>query len=236
VRADRPADLTDPAKGRYHYQLRVLSGAAALRDADLTLRTVCQANPATIPRLKDGQNAITFESSLLAHASAESTGGPELMFSVPRGRTAVRLYAAAWQASGNPPDPGVRYRIEYAGDADPAWRPVVSDWNVQRRPPEPQDFWSQSFTWGQTPLPGIGGTVRVRFANTANKAYRRVEAHLAYRPTDLSPTTVTYAWKDAAGQTKTASRTYPAGTTRDDSWWIDAGRGPKTLWVEYAAR
>ena len=236
VSADRPVELTDLAKGRYHYELRVLSGAAGLRDAGLTIRTVCQCNAATIPRLKEGENAITFESSLLAHAFTDSTRAREIELSAPPGGKAVHLYAAGWQASGNPPDPAVRYQIDYSSDADPTWRPVVKDWRIERRPPEPGDFWSQSFGWGAVAVANVGGAVRVRFANTANKAYRRAEAHIAYRPGDLSPTTVTYAWRDGAGETKTASRTYPAGTMRDDSWRIDAGRGPRTLWVEYAAR
>jgi hypothetical protein len=234
--ADRPLDLTDLAKGNYQYHLRILSRAASLRNSNLTIQTICQCNATTIPHLKDGDNAITFESSALAHASASAVQTGTLELSAPRGEKAVHLYAAGRQASGNPPDPNVRYQIEYSTDAGKTWSPMVKDWRIQRRPPEPPDFWSQSFTWADTPLPEATGPVRVRFTNTANKTYRRVEAHLAYRPAILSPTTVTYTWKNPTGQTRTATRTYPAATKQDASWTIDAGQNPQTTWVEYAAK
>jgi hypothetical protein len=53
-------DLTDHVKGHNQYQLRFGAGASALKDAKPCWRTVCQANVATIPRLHDGTNQITF--------------------------------------------------------------------------------------------------------------------------------------------------------------------------------
>src|SRR6185436_3796853 len=128
------------------------------------------------------------------------------------------------------------YQIDYSTDLGKTWNPLVKDWRIQRRPPEPNDFWSQSFTWADTPLPDVAGPVRLRFSNSANKPCRRVEAHLAYRPTGLSPTTVTYAWKDNAAQAHTATHTYAAGTRADASWKFDPGQNIQTLWVEYAAK
>jgi hypothetical protein len=233
---DESLDLTDLAKGRYHHQLRIHKGAIRLRDSDLVIRTVCQANAATIPHLVEGQNAIRFESSGLAHFSTSSVESrPTLELSAPRGENATHLYAASWQASGNPPDPNVRYQIDHSSDAGKTWKPLVKDWRIERRPPEPNDFWSQSFAWGHTPLPDIAGPVRIRFTNSANKPYRRVEAHVAYRPAGTSATTVTFAWKNDAGPVQTATHTYAAGTREDGSWRFDSGRNVQTIWVEYAA-
>jgi hypothetical protein len=251
VAADASADLTDLAKGNHQYWLRINSPAGALKDSALTIRTVCQCNATTIPHLKDGPNAITFESSGLAHVSAGPTlaqvathvvegkigsRSVTLELAAPRGEKAVQVYAASWQASGNPPNPKDAYRIDYSTDGGKTWSPVVKDWRVQGRPPEPPDYWSQSFTWGDTPLPAIAGPVHVRFTNTGGKTYRKVEAHLAYRPTATTPTTVTFAWTDKAGKAQMATQTYPAGTKGDMSWKFDAGENVETTWVEYAAR
>ena len=43
----------------------------------------------------------------------------------------------------------MKYQIEYSTDGGKAWRPVVKDWQVVRREPDPKDFWSQSFSWGE---------------------------------------------------------------------------------------
>jgi hypothetical protein len=115
---------------------------------------------------------------------------------------------------------------------------VVKDWRIIRRPPEPHDFWSQSFCWGETDLPaGTAGPVRVRFKNDGGKAYRKVEAHLGYAVARPSQTRVTFAWTEGdGGAAKTSTRTYAATAgTEDTSWTLDAGRNVKTRWVEYAA-
>jgi hypothetical protein len=117
---------------------------------------------------------------------------------------------------------------------------VVKDWHIERRPPEPGDFWSQSFCWGEVSLPGGGAAapVRVRFKNDGGKAYRKVEAHVAYGVAKASPTRVTFAWTEGdGGATKTASHTYAAKAGAEDATWaLEAGRGVKTAWVEYAAQ
>ena len=243
-------DLTDFVKGHYQYLLRFVGSRETLRRAGISIRTVCQCNANTIPHLKDGVNAITFESSGLAHVSAGPTlaqaaahvvegkvGSRSVTLEVaaPRGEKAVHVYAASWQASGNPPNPKDAYRIDTSTDGGKTWSAVVKDWRIQGRAPEPPDYWSQSFTWGDAPLADVAVPVRVRFTNTGGKSYRKVEAHLAYRPGATGPTSVTFAWKDKGGQARTATHTYPPGTNRDSSWKLDAGENVEATWVEYTA-
>jgi hypothetical protein len=79
--------------------------------------------------------------------------------------------------------------------------------------------------------------VRVRFTNTGGKPYRRVEAHLVYEVQTPTPAKVTFAWTEGGGATKTASRDYAAlPGVEDMTWRLEAGKGVKTLWVEYAAK
>jgi hypothetical protein len=247
---DQPADLTDVVKGHNQYLLK-LPAAATLKDAGLAVRTVCQTNVATIPHLHDGTNKVTFESSGLGLISAGPTqpqaeakvvegkiGSPAVTLELapPRGEQAVKVYAASWQSSGAPPTP-VKYQIEYSLDRGQTWQPVVKDWQITRRQPEPPDFWSQSFAWGEIALPETAGPVRVRFRNDGRKPYRKVEAHLAYRVPNPSPTHVTFGWTDVSGQRRTASHTYAATPGKPDaSWSFDAGAKVETQWVEYSVK
>ena len=242
-------NLTDFVKGRRQYLLRFGYGAGELKRKKPHWTTVCQANAATMPRLHDGTNRVTF----LAGGTAVVSAGPErahvqrhvvdgaldspavtLELAAPRGAKSVRLYAAAWQGSGNPPATDVTYYIDYSTDGGKTWQPVVKDWRIVRRPPEPADFWSQSFCWGEVELPGVTGPVRVRFRNTSGKVYRNVEAHLAYEVADPSPTRVTFRWRDASGRVRSADRTYrgPPGT-EDASWQFDGGTGVRPYSVAY---
>jgi hypothetical protein len=245
-------DATDLVKGHNQYWLRISPAAGGLRDADLTIRTVCQCNVATLPHLHDGINRVTFESSGLALQSAGPTfaqaqahvvdgklDSPRVTLELepPRGERSVRLYAASWQASGNPPAPAVKYQIEYSADAGKTWTAVVKDWQITRRAPEPADFWSQSFAWGEVELKDVAGPLRVRFRNDGGKTYRKVEAHLAYRVSQPSATEVRFGWRDAGGQMRTAEHVYAASTEREDaSWSFDAGAKVRTDWVEYAVK
>ena len=63
-------DLTDRVKGRRQYWLRLGAGPKALAESGLTMTTVCQANAAVMPRLKDGGSAVHFEASGRAVMSA----------------------------------------------------------------------------------------------------------------------------------------------------------------------
>jgi hypothetical protein len=244
-------DLTDLVKGHQQYWLRFDAGVDRLKSGKISWRTVCQCNVAIIPRLREGTNRITFASSGVglvsagsnkdqaeAHVVAGKMGSSTvtLELATPRGEKAVRVYAAAWQGSGNPPD-DTAYRIECSIDGGKTWKDLVKDWRIVRRGPEPKDFWSQSFCWGEVELPEVKGPVRVRFSNTGGKAYRKVEAHLAYRVAEAGPAKVTFAWREKAGGVKTASRSYRAGLREEDSsWTIDAGEGAETVWVEYSAQ
>jgi hypothetical protein len=266
--APETLDLTDLVKGRQQYWLRFGAAADALAGMNLSWRTVCQCNAAIIPRLHDGTNKITLETSGRALFSAgpqrdiaaahlvegegklDSGSNLTLELAPPRGQKAVHLYASSWQSSGNPPSPDVAYRIDYSLDGGKSWQPVVRDWHIVRRPPEPADLWSQSFCWGDVELPAApAGAVRVRFSNNGGKTYRNVEAHLAYDVVDRRralaeqpPMTVTFAWREGkgggggGGDLQTASKTYrTAPATRFENWSIDAGQNVQTEWVQYAA-
>jgi hypothetical protein len=242
-------DFTDHVKGRRHYWLRFGAGAAKLRESKLGWRTTCQANTATMPRVHDGTNRVTF----LAGGKGVFSAGPDkaqveqhvveggldspsvtLEVTAPRGEKTVRLHAAAWQASGAPPSPDVAYHIEYSTDAGTTWAPVVKDWRIIRRSPEPADFWSQSFCWGDIELPGVTGPVRVRFRNTGGKAYRTVEAHLVYDLPTPSPLQVTFAWDETGHPVRSATHTYPGtGGVADGAWVFDAGKVLKTRRISY---
>lgn len=245
-------DLTDRVKGYQQYLLRFDAGAHEFKDAGLSWRTVCQANSSVVPHLHDGTNTITYFASgqgLLAAGPTMQQGAAHLVagkfdspsatleLAAPRGATPTHIYAAAWQASGDPPAP-VDYHVDYSTDSGKTWKPVVKDWKIIRRPPEPGDYWSQSFTWGNAPISGASAaTVRVRFTNAGRKPLRKAEAYLAYDVKDQTPLTVTFAWQGANGQTKTASHTYlPRARADDASWHIPAGKNAKTQWIEMAAR
>jgi len=247
-------DPTDFVKGHQQYWLRFGAGAPRLRDAKPSWRTVCQANVTTIPRLRDGTNHVTF----LAGGTAIASAGPNkaqaephvvagkmdspsvtLELKPPRGEKAVKLYAAGWVASGAPPSPDVSYAIDFSTDGGRAWKPVVKDWRIVRRPPEPNDFWSQSFCWGEVDLPlgGPAGPVRVRFGNDGGKNYRKVEAHLVYTVSNPSATKVTFAWAENGGPVKTAGHRFlPKGGDEGTPVVMVLGRNVKTKWVEYAAQ
>ena len=133
--------------------------------------------------------------------------------------------------SGNPPDPAVRYHIDYSTDGGRTWRPVVKDRTVPRRGEEPADFWSQSFCYGSAEVGEKGvSSVRVRFRNTGGKPCRRAEAHLVYRAKGDDATKVTFDWTDDAGPHR-ASHVFGAG--RPGDWAVPTGRDVRTRWVEF---
>ena len=243
-------DLTDLVKGRRQYLIRFRAGAKALAPAGLTIRTVCQCSLTVVPRVKRGRNGVTYEASGLAVVSA----GPNLAqakahlvdgaidspsvtleLAAPRKAKAVRVYAAARVRSGAPPRPS-KYNIDYSTDGGKTWEPVLKDWEVVRRKPEPSDWWSQTFPFGDAALPGVSGPVRVRFTNSGKRGTMRAEAHLVYQVPSTSRLRATFAWAEG-GQVKTASHVYSDSTPgkADASWGFDVGAKPETLWVEYAA-
>jgi len=240
-------DLTDQAKGHRQYWLRLGAPAAALRDAQIEIVTVCQANPAMFPRLKDDRSMVTFAASGTAVVSAGPTkrqaeahrvegafNSPRvaLELSPPRGAAATHLYAVAHVASSNPPDPQVRYQIEFSTDGGRSWSPLVQDWRIQRQGVEPSDFWSQSFCYGDGPLPNVAGPVRVRFRNDGGKRHLRAELHLAYAVPRQDRCRVAFAWTDNRGP-QTAERIFPVD--EPPQWTIPTGSGVAMQWVEMQA-
>jgi hypothetical protein len=244
-------DLTDQAKGHRQYFLRFGAGAAMLAGSNLTITTVCQANSSVLPRLKDGGAQVNFAASGKAivsagpnlpqaepHIIAGALGTPQvtLELKTPRGEPAVTLYAAAHIQSSNPPDPNIKYQIEFSTDAGRTWEPVVRDWSITRRGDEPGDFWSQSLCWGAVDVqrPDVG-IVRVRFRNDGGKNYARAEAHLVYRAIGNDATKVTFAWTDDRGPHEVSRVFAPATSPGKDQpdWDIPTDANVRTRWVEF---
>jgi hypothetical protein len=239
-------DLTDAVKGFRQYFIRFGAGARALAGSGLTMTTVCQVNVATLPRLKDGGTSVTFAASgralisagpTLPQARAHLVEGElpskqvTLELSSPRGEALVGITAAAHVASSNPPDPRVKYRIEYSVDAGKTWTPIVKDWTIPRRGVEPSDFWSQSFCYGRADLGGSSSrSVRVRFHNDGGKQFLRAEAHLEYAVRGGDATKVTFDWTDDAGAHR-ESRTFAGASPAP--WSLKTGRNVVTRWVEF---
>jgi hypothetical protein len=243
-------DLTDRVKGHRQYLLRLGSGAKELRDASLTITTVCQANPAVMPRLSDGGSKVTFAASgrtvvsagpEVPHANAHliegQFGSPKvtLELAAPRDGRVLAVHAAAHVFSSSPPSPRVKYRIEVSTDGGKSWQPMVKDWSITRRGDEPKDFWSQSLCWGALTLDRpTTKPVRVRFANDGGKAYARCEAHLVYEPKGSDATRVTFAWSDERSE-RQASHTFTGGA-KAATWTVPTGKSVQTRWVEFAAK
>lgn len=240
-------DLTDQAKGHRQYWLRLHAPTKALAKAELTVTTVCQANAAILPRLKDGGTSVRYMASgqalvsagpNLPQASAHLVEGKfasprlTLELAAPRGEAAVAVYAAAHVQSSSLPQPGVKYFIDVSTDGGKSWQALVKDWSVPRKGDEPPDFWSQSMCWGKGELAKpTAGPIRVRFRNTGGKNYPRAELHLVYRPARQDSTQVTFAWTDAAGPHEASHTFAPAGT--ESSWNIATGKNVVTRWVEF---
>jgi hypothetical protein len=243
-------DLTDHVKGRRQYFLRAHSGAKALQTSGLKITTVCQANPSTMPRLKENGSVVTWQANdravvsagpnlpqAAAHIVDGSFASPKvtLELSTPRGESPIAVYAAGHVMSGNPPNPESKYRIDLSADDGKTWLPMVSDWTITRRGNEPKGFWSQSLCWGSANLPANSGPkVRVRFSNDSGRKYGRAEAHLVYRTPAQDSTRITFAWSDAAGEKKD-SHIFPssASATQPKPWTVPTGANPQTRWIEF---
>jgi hypothetical protein len=248
--SDDSIDFTDQVKGHQQYLIRFDTDAGSLANADLNITTVCQMNAAVIPRLRSGKNEITYAASGRALYSAgpnrdqasahvvrgsmDQPGGVTLELATPRGESAVEIYAASHNQSGNPPSADVSYAIDYSLDGGQTWKPIVSDWRIERRQPEPPDLWSQSFTYGQSLLATEPRKVQVRFNNTGRKTYRRVEAHLLYQAANPTAAKVTFAWTEDGGAEMQAVQRVGArpGPQR---WTIDTSGSVETRYVEIAA-
>jgi hypothetical protein len=242
-------DLTDRVKGRQQYLLRFHAGAKSLATAGVTITTVCQANPAVMPRLKDDGCEVHFAASYQAVVSAGPSldqarahlvegqmPSPRVTLEVaaPRGQPVVAIHAAAHVNSSSPPQPDVKYQIEVSADGGKSWQSMVKNWTIPRRGDEPKDFWSQSMCWGSLPLPEKAtGPVRIRFSNNGGKNYARCEAHLVYTTAGADSTKVTFAWTDDKGEHQ-ADHLYSA-TNQEPAWKIPTSKNVRTKWVEFAA-
>jgi hypothetical protein len=240
-------DLTDRVKGRRQYWLRFRSGAPELRDSSLTMTTVCQANGATMPRLKQGGSTVRLEASGRAvvsagpnleqarsHLVAGQFGTAEITLEIatPHHEPVLTVDAAAHVLSGSPPKSDVKYQIEVSTDAGRTWQPLVKDWTISRRGHEPRDFWSQSFCWGTRQLlDSKADKVRVRFSNSGRRPYNRAEAHLVYRTATQDKTQATFAWTDDSGPHQ-ARHQFEATPNKQEVWTIPTGRNVETHWVD----
>jgi hypothetical protein len=241
-------DLTDFVKGHSQYLLKFGSGAEGLRDAKVTIMTVCQANPSMMPRLTDDGCEVSFGASGNAIVSAGPTvphakrflvdgafDSPKvtLELATPRKEPAVEVFAAAHVASGSPPDPSIKYAIDCSTDGGTTWQPIVADWSIERRGDNPPDFWSQSLCYGSVKLKKPAtGPVRIRFHNDGGRKYLRCEAHLVYRVPRNDATKVAFAWTED-GARQTASHEF-AGSGEVATWSVPTGKGVKMRWVEFS--
>jgi hypothetical protein len=238
-------DLTDHAKGHRQYFLRFHSSAKQLAGQKIEIRTICQANPAIFPRLKDDRTQINFAASRQAvlsvgpnkhqaeaHIVAGKFSSPEVTLSLatPRKESIAFIYASGHVASGNPPDAAVKYFIEYSLDGGRTWRPLVTDWNIPRRGDEPRDFWSQSFCYGAQPITDEISSAFIRFRNSGKRNYLRAEAHLVYRTPSQDSTKVTFCWDDNSGR-QTATHKFDSAS--GPAWELLTGRQVQTRWVEF---
>lgn len=242
-------DLTDHVKGHRQYWLRLQAGVKDLKDAGLTMTTVCQANASILPRLKDDTSVIDFRASgraLLsvgpnlaqaqAHVVAGKFGTPRVTLAArtPRKEPIVAIYAAAHVFSSSPPNPDIKYQMEYSADDGKTWLPLVKDWTIARRGNEPGDFWSQSMFWGSVePKHKDLKQVQVRFHNNGGKAFGRAEVHLAYQASRADATRVTFGWTNDKGVQK-ASQVF-APSAKEAAWKLATGRDVRTHWVEFEA-
>jgi hypothetical protein len=240
-------DLTDYVKGRRQYFIRFAADPKSLGRAGLSMTTVCQANGAIFPRLKDGGTRVEFAASRQAVVSAgpnleqaktHIVGGAfdrptvTLSLATPHRERVTAVHAAGQVASGNPPATETKFAIEYSVDGGKTWQAIVNDWSVPRRGEEPADFWSQSFCYGSKAVPEENATeVQVRFSNNGGKKYLRAEAHLVYRTTGADPTKVTFDWRDGSGSHR---ETHLFGEGGAATWDLPTGQGVETRWVEFA--
>lgn len=237
-------DLTDRVKGHRQYHLRFGAGAKQLLGSGLTITTVCQAAVGVLPRLKDGGTRIEHGASGHALQSAGPTlaqaqpaviaGGFDtprvtLQLATPRGEPIRVIHAAAHIASSAPPNPDIKYQIEYSLDSGRTWQPVVRDWQIVRQGVEPPDFWSQSLCYGSIKLPAeVKATAaQIRFRNDGGKKYLRAEAHLEYAVPNRDNLRVTYAWDDDQGPHQQSH-----DFTNNSPWHLPTGSAVKTRWVE----
>lgn len=239
-------DLTDHVKGRRQWHLRFDVPASKLAGSGLTITTVCQANPATFPRLKDNGTLLTQEiggHAIVSYGPNQQQAAPRIIagafdtpkvtleFKTPRGEPVRELYVSSHVASSNPPSPDILYQMEYSIDQGKTWHSLLKDGRILRRGVEPSDFFSQSLWSGHVALPGnTSSVVQVRLHNNGGKRYRRVEGHLVYPVKGSEHSRVTYSWDDDRG-----SHEQSKVLGHRQTWNVPTGNQVKSRWVEIAA-
>ena len=236
-------DFTDVVKGRDQYWIRFSAGRTQLASAELEIRTVCQANVAILPRLKDNGTNVTFRSGqqriqsvgpemalVKPHVVDGAVGQDQVTLQMTPNQPVVEIYAAAHIASGSPPNTRVNYQIEASLDGGQTWQPIVSDWSIRRRADEPADFWSQSLCYGKANIEHVAGRpLQIRFSNDGRKSILRCEAHLVQRTGVPDATKVTYDWTDKEGHHRASHVFEPSNS----DWTIDTASEVQTNWVEF---
>jgi hypothetical protein len=235
-------DLTDFVKGHRQYHLRLETGSAELAESGIVIQTVCQLNPAVLPRLKDHGTAIEFSSggrAIVSFGPNKQQASPKIVagafdtprvtmeIETPRGEAILELYVSAHMASSNPPNPEVKYELEYSLDQGKSWHSLLNHSSFERRVVEPDDFWSQSLWSGSKRLSGTDTRrVQVRIRNDGGKRVMRAECHLVYAANQKAAE-VTYAWRNDAGdQSKTHQMNH------GETWSLETGKDVSTRWVE----
>lgn len=175
-----------------------------------------------------------------AAVSAGGFGEKQVTLTKVPQRPVVGVHAAAHIASGSPPNPDVRYQIEWSGDAGKTWHSIVKDWSIPRRGDEPKDFWSQSFCYGSvtierpesiTPAGSktpAGSPLQVRFRNDGGKRILRAEMHLIEQTRKPDPVKVTYGWSDSEGRHEQSHL-----FSGDGQWDLPTAQQVETHWVEF---
>ena len=161
--------------------------------------------------------------------TAGGFGEKKVTLAIQPNKPVVGLHASAHVASGSPPNPKVRYHIEYSLDSGKRWLPLVKDRAIPRRGDEPGDFWSQSFSYGSSAIRAEAGKpIQIRFRNDGGKRYLRAEAHLVQATGKPDPVKVTYAWTDSSGPRQDTHVFRAKG-----DWRLTTGRQVRTHWVEF---
>ena len=245
-------DLTDFVKGHQQYFIKFMTSAAKLKKSHLTIRTVCQVNVTTIPRLVSGQNNIEYHCSgkgVLSAGPNSDQAAPHVIagainsktvtleLTTPRKEKATAIYVSARIASGAPPNTKIKYRVEYSTDHGKNWKPIIKNWQLQRHGHEPKDFWSQSYLYGHITFKENIDSVQVRYSNDGGKKFMVVNAHLIYKIANPTPVEVTFAWTENGSKMKTASHTYKSTSNPTNTKWTFSTQGKvKTKWVKYFAK
>ena len=251
-------DLTDAFKGARSWRIDFQAEPAELDAMGIEIVTICQANPATMPRLKDDGTTIDYEATGVVNTPAASmvlvppkgdqkpanTGdsvalpyaGADAFGLQPFKNTAkgfCELHAVAHALSGNPPKPVVRYWIMAGTLTDGT--PLVKDWAPAFHDGAPKDQWSQSFVWGSAAVDPNDKAPTIGFANTGKVPWRRLEmtASVAVDAAPEESLRVAFGYREAGAAGLKRAEHVVRG--RKDQWKIDTGTKVATEWVEFAA-